>query len=102
VSATTETAVLVDLQNAATETAWIFGAASGWQRAFRPIGDVSNRAGRVWCKAEHRLGVELDKLPKATGTAGKGRPKIGGTKSEPPKDTPTLRSNIHTRIRVHV
>ena len=53
--------------------------------------EVSNRAGAVGVKAEWRLGVELGKLPKATGTRGQGRPSLGGSKSEPPKsDAPTL------------
>ena len=42
-------------------------------------------------KAEWKLGDKLAEFPKAKGTAGMGRPKIGGTKSEPPKDDqPTL------------
>jgi len=69
----------------------IAAAAAGWQRAFKPVNEVSNRAGLVWTKADHRLGVELAKVPKATGTAGQGRPKIGVPKSGPPiSDTPTL------------
>lgn len=58
---------------------------------FASVKDVADRAGEVWIAAEDRLGEELAKLPRAKGTAGKGRPKIGGAKTAPPKDdAPTL------------
>jgi len=66
-------------------------------RAFRPVHEVANKAGLIWTKAEHRLGEEQRKTPKATGTRGQlagpgpGRGKTGSTKTEPPvSDTPTL------------
>ena len=40
--------------------------------------------------AETLLGEFLATGPKAKGTAGTGRPKLGGTKKKPPKDAPTL------------
>jgi hypothetical protein len=52
---------------------------------------VADRAGSVWTEAEIRLADELEKLPKATGTQGLGRPKLGGAKRELPKGTHTLR-----------
>jgi phage N-6-adenine-methyltransferase len=42
-------------------------------------------------RAERKLGEILAPMPKATGTAGTGRPKLGSSKKEPPKNTtPTL------------
>lgn len=50
-----------------------------------------NQATSVKVEAMRKLGEILRDTPKASGTAGVGRPKIGGTKKEPPKsDTPTL------------
>jgi N6-adenosine-specific RNA methylase IME4/ribosomal 50S subunit-recycling heat shock protein len=65
-------------------------AAAGWQRRFKPVKGVSDRAGEVWIAAEVRLGRELKRRPKAKGSRGTGRPKIGGSKVVPPKDVPTL------------
>lgn len=39
---------------------------------------------------ERRLGEMLAKMPKAKGSAGTGRPTLGGTKAEPPKCETTL------------
>jgi hypothetical protein len=42
-------------------------------------------------QTERKLGTMLREMPKATGTAGQGRPALGGTITEPPKDnSPTL------------
>lgn len=48
-------------------------------------------ATEITLEAERKLGEALAATPKNAGTAGKGRPKKGGTKTVPPKnDTPTL------------
>lgn len=41
--------------------------AAGLQLAFKPVKDVSDRAGEVWVEAEAKLAEELAKIPKATG-----------------------------------
>ena len=65
--------------------------AAGLQLAFKPVKEVSDRAGEVWVEAECKLAEELAKIPKATGTQGqlKGRNFSGGTKMEPPEKLPT-------------
>jgi hypothetical protein len=52
--------------------------------------EVVNRAAEYKLRAERKLGEFLAKSEKATGTAGLGRPKKGGSSREPPKGTPTL------------
>ena len=52
--------------------------------------ETINRAAEIRLRAERRLGELLRETPKATGTAGQGRPKKGGSKTEPPKPVPTL------------
>ena len=47
-------------------------------------------AHKIVVDAETLLGEFLEKAPKNIGTAGLGRPTLGGTKKEPPKDVPTL------------
>lgn len=60
-------------------------------RYYREQGDVIRRAKALRVIAERRLGEILAAMPKATGSAGTGRPPLGGAKSEPPKsDAPTL------------
>jgi len=46
---------------------------------------ASVEAGEMWVNAEAKIGIELAKLPKAKGTRGQGRPKLGGSKSVPPR-----------------
>lgn len=48
------------------------------------------RTGYLRLQAERRLGEMLRDMPKATGTAGMGRPSLGGSTSEPPKTEMTL------------
>jgi len=77
----------------------IANAAAGYQRMFKPVSEVADRAGEVWTEAEVRIGAELAKIPKATGTRGKiardaksGKIKPGGPALEPPgSDAPTLK-----------
>ena len=82
----------VEIPKAATleEVEAIMDTSAGLQRKFRPVREVANRAGLVWGAALRQIATELEKLPKAKGTRGQGRPKIGGTKKEPPKSGPTL------------
>ena len=74
----------------------IANAAAGYQRQFKPVTDVANRAGEVWIDAETKIATELAKMPKATGTRGQGRPKLGGPRSAPPKmgDAPATLAEI--------
>jgi hypothetical protein len=52
------------------------------------VKEVADRAGEVWITAECKLDEELAKEPVATGSAGTGRPPLGGAKTAPPKKTP--------------
>ena len=54
--------------------------------------EAINFAYTIKTRALTRLGELLRDMPKAEGTRGKGRPKLGGTQTEPPKHatTPTL------------
>jgi ParB family chromosome partitioning protein len=52
----------------------------------RLVGDAKE----IQLYAERRLGELLAEMPKATGSRGMGRPKIGGSDRELPKDAPTL------------
>ena len=54
--------------------------------------EAINFAYTIKTRALTRLGELLRDMPKAEGTRGKGRPKLGGTQMEPPKHatTPTL------------
>ena len=53
--------------------------------------ETVHRAGEIRTLAERQMGEFLKVMPKATGTAGMGRPKIGGAEQEPPKfSEPTL------------
>lgn len=53
--------------------------------------EAIGQATAVKVEAMRKLGEILQAAPKAIGTAGLGRPKLGGTKMEPPKsDAPTL------------
>lgn len=47
--------------------------------------ETVNRAAEIRTLAERQMGEFLKQMPKATGTAGMGRPKIGGAEAEPPK-----------------
>lgn len=51
--------------------------------------DVLGYAHQIKTYALARLGELLSVMPKATGTAGVGRPALGGSKREPPKSTAT-------------
>ena len=52
--------------------------------------------------AERQMGEFLKQMPKAKGTAGMGRPSLGGTHEEPPKDLPTLADLNITKKQSHV
>jgi N6-adenosine-specific RNA methylase IME4 len=52
--------------------------------------EAIGHAHAVKMRALARLGELLKDLPKAKGARGQGRPAKGGTRSEPPKTTPTL------------
>ena len=54
-------------------------------RRFRPQGGMW-----TWSRAERRLGEFLAQTERAKGTAGAGRPKLGGPVVVPPKSEPTL------------
>lgn len=55
--------------------------------------ETVNRAAEIRTLAERQMGEFLKTMPKATGTAGMGRPKIGSAEQEPPKSSePTLAS----------
>jgi hypothetical protein len=68
----------------------IANAAAGYQRQFKPVSDVADRAGEVWISAEAKIGIELAKLPKAKGTRGqfRGKPKGEGPSGVSIKATP--------------
>lgn len=79
--------------------------AARMQQRYRPEKEVANRAGKCWNEVEHKIGEELDKVPKATGRRGQivgrkvgsgGRGKranlsSGGTKLAAPDETPADR-----------
>jgi len=46
------------------------------------------------CETERRAGEMLRDMEKAKGTAGQGRPSLGGATMLPPKDTPPTLSEI--------
>jgi hypothetical protein len=75
----------------------IANAAAGYQRQFKPVREVADRAGEVWVNAETKIGSELAKMPKAKGTRGQFRGKARGEGSsgaplmETPDDTPRRR-----------
>jgi hypothetical protein len=52
---------------------------------------AERRACEIRLRAERRAGELLAAKEKAKGTAGLGRPPIGGRTTPPPKDQPTLR-----------
>jgi hypothetical protein len=51
-------------------------------------GELSPHAGMI--EAEIKFRQEYDKIERAKGTQGQGRPKIGGIKSSPPISEPTI------------
>jgi N6-adenosine-specific RNA methylase IME4 len=70
------------------------------QRRWRPVKEVADRAGECWVAAETKLGEELQRTPKATGTrgqlnggkkgTGRGTRKTGEAVLEPPvSDVPS-------------
>lgn len=64
--------------------------AAAMQLAFKPVKEVSDRAGEIWIESEVRLAEELAKLPKAIGAAAGGkRSGLRGTIVEPRSDAPT-------------
>jgi N6-adenosine-specific RNA methylase IME4 len=76
--------------------------AAAVQQAFRPVKEVSDRAGEIWIAADVRLAEELDKLPKAKGAIGQAGPGRGkrGAKVEPRFDgAPTLKELGVTKKR---
>lgn len=91
----------IEVEHAETyvELLAILSAAEAWQKVFRPVAEISNKAGILGAKAEHRLGSELAKAPKASGIRMAGRDSVGGTKTEPPNDTPTLAEMNVTKKR---
>ncbi|MCP3471367.1 S-adenosylmethionine-binding domain-containing protein [Bradyrhizobium sp. CCGUVB1N3] len=60
-------------------------AAAGYQRMFKPVKAVADRAGEVWVEAEVRIGEERKKVGKAKGTRGqfRGKPKGEGSSGSP-------------------
>lgn len=53
--------------------------------------EMQNDIAEIRLRAERRIGEMIAKMPKNKGTAGQGRPKLGGDIVSPPKDeTPTL------------
>lgn len=52
--------------------------------------ETVNRAAEIRTLAERQMGEFLKTMPKATGTAGAGRPSLGGSGRELPKSEPTL------------
>ena len=73
----------------------IANTAAIYQRIFKSVSEVADRAGEVWINAEVKIGEELAKLPKAKGTRGnlRGKPKgsgsSGGAIFSPPDGTAT-------------
>ena len=68
-------------------------AASAYQRAFRKVKDVSDRAGEVQVEADERLHVELSRIGTAKGAAGQagpGRGKRGAKVEQRFEDGPSL------------
>jgi N6-adenosine-specific RNA methylase IME4 len=68
-------------------------AAAGYQRTFKDVKVVADKAGDCWNAAERKLGEELAKVPVNTGTRGQ---LLGGSNKEPPRKkepdaTPTLK-----------
>jgi N6-adenosine-specific RNA methylase IME4 len=45
----------------------IANTAAGYQRIFKPVSEVADRAGEVWTNAEVKIGLELAKMPMAKG-----------------------------------
>lgn len=61
---------------------------------------INAKGGSVRVKVEKQLARWLDEGPKAKGDRGRGRPKLGGPKREPPKsDAPTLAEMKVTKKR---
>jgi N6-adenosine-specific RNA methylase IME4 len=69
----------------------IANAAAGYQRMYKPISEVADRAGEVWVVAETKIGAERAKQPKATGRAGPGRGKAGAKAGPAFNDAATLK-----------
>lgn len=57
---------------------------------FKGQKDLVSRAKQLKLRAERRLGEILQAMPKAAGVKMAGRDSFGGTKTEPPKNAPTL------------
>jgi hypothetical protein len=70
----------------------LLGAAAIYGKRINASIETTNYAAEVRLRAERRLGEMLAMAPKAKGTAGAGRPKKGGPKTEPPNGSPTLSS----------
>jgi len=65
-------------------------AAEIWAKRQQLGAEAEGIAFSIKVEALRSLGEMLKAAPKATGSAGRGRPKIGGYKSEPPKSAATL------------
>ena len=67
-------------------------------RCYQAIGRVrvgeTSRGTFLELRAERKLGEIWEETPKAKGTRGQGRPKIGGAKTEPPKNAPPTLADI--------
>ncbi|MGY8665702.1 MT-A70 family methyltransferase [Bradyrhizobium sp. UFLA05-109] len=66
-------------------------AAAGYQRMFKPVKAVADRAGEVWVEAEVKIGEERKKVGKAKGARAGGK-KTGprGTYVDPRDSAPTV------------
>jgi hypothetical protein len=72
-------------------------AAAGFQRRWKPVKDVADRAGECWVDADVKRGQELAKVPKAIGTRGNF---LGGSNKAPPRTKP--KDDVPTRAEMHV
>jgi|GEM_PF-6312168 len=72
----------------------VLAAAEVWSRRQKLSDETIGYAHALRVEALRRLGEMLAQAPKNEGRAGAGRPKLGGSAVEPPKDpTPTLRDS---------
>jgi hypothetical protein len=89
----------IDIKNAPTLEILnaLADAAAGLQRRWKPIKDVTDRAGECWVAADVKRGQELAKVPKAKGArAGEKKQGPRGAYVEPRDTTPT-RANQRSR-----
>jgi N6-adenosine-specific RNA methylase IME4 len=74
-------------------------AAAGWQRMFKPVNEVADRAGEVWIEAEAKIGIELAKYPKAKGGEHGGKKRLDGYRKSPSNKSPSLKELCVTKKR---